>query len=82
MIRSSHRVTGTLIDPRNWRRYVFSSGRRKPLGCAWATPHKLRHGLASLMAREGHSAAQIATHLGHADGGVLAMRTYIHARGP
>ena len=72
--------TGTLIDPRNWRRYVFAPA-AKAAGVPWATPHKLRHGLASLMAREGHSAAQIATHLGHADGGVLAMRTYIHAQG-
>jgi integrase len=70
--------TGTLIDPRNWRRYVFSPA-AEAAGVEWATPHKLRHGLASLMAREGHSAAQIAAHLGHADGGVLAMRTYIHA---
>jgi hypothetical protein len=27
----------------------------------------------------GYSTAQIAAHLGHADGGVLALRTYIHA---
>jgi integrase len=45
----------------------------------WATPHKLRHGLPSLMARNGYSPAQIAAQLGHADGGVLALRTYIHA---
>jgi hypothetical protein len=31
------------------------------------------------MAERGYSAAQIAAHLGHADGGVLALRTYIHA---
>ena len=48
-------------------------------GIPWATPHKLRRGLASLMAASGLSAAQIAAHLGHADGGVLALRTYIHA---
>lgn len=35
--------------------------------------------MASLMAAQGLSAAQIAAHLGHADGGVLALRTYIHA---
>ncbi|MDP8910049.1 MAG: hypothetical protein M3N47_13260 [Chloroflexota bacterium] len=29
------------------------------------------------MADRGYSAAQIASHLGHADGGVLAQRTYI-----
>ena len=31
------------------------------------------------MANQGYSAAKIAAHLGHADGGVLALRTYIHA---
>jgi len=35
--------------------------------------------VASLMAERGYSPAQIAAHLGHADGGVLALRTYIHA---
>jgi hypothetical protein len=30
------------------------------------------------MAHEGYSASQIAAFLGHADGGVLAMKTYIH----
>ena len=35
--------------------------------------------MASLMANQGYSAAQIAAQLGHADGGVLALRTYIHA---
>jgi len=34
--------------------------------------------MASLMADQGLSAAQIASQLGHADGGVLAQRTYIH----
>jgi hypothetical protein len=45
---------------------------------SWATPHMLRHGLASLMAEQGYSAAQIAAQLGHAGGGVLALRTYVH----
>jgi len=31
------------------------------------------------MARQSYSPAQIAAHLGHADGGVLALRTYVHA---
>jgi integrase len=69
---------GTAIDPCNYRREVFRPAAKRA-GVPWCTPHKLRHGLASLMAHEGHSAAQIAAHLGHADGGVLAMRTYIHA---
>jgi hypothetical protein len=31
------------------------------------------------MAERGYSPAQMTAHLGHADGGVLALRTYIHA---
>jgi integrase len=71
---------GTVIDARNWRRRVFSKA-AKAAGVPWATPHKLRHGLASLMARERYSASDIAAHLGHADGGVVALRTYIHSGG-
>jgi hypothetical protein len=33
-----------------------------------------------LMAERGYSPAQIAAHLGHADGGVLALRTYIRTQ--
>ena len=69
---------GTPIDSHNWRQRGFNPAAERA-GVPWATPHKLRHGLASLMAHEGYSAAQIAAHLGHADGGVLALRTYIHA---
>lgn len=69
---------GTAIDSHNWRERVFNPASERA-GVGWATPHKLRHGLASLMVHEGYSAAQIAAHLGHADGGVLALRTYIHA---
>jgi integrase len=71
---------GTVMDARNWRRYVFSPT-AESAGVPWATPHKLRHGLASLMARKGYSASDIAAHLGHADGGVLALRTYVHSAG-
>jgi integrase len=70
-------VTGTAIDPRNWRRRVFAPAAERA-GVPWATPHKLRHGMASLMAAQGLSAAHIAAQLGHADGGQLALRTYIH----
>jgi integrase len=70
--------TGTPTDPRNYRRRVFNPAADRA-GVPWATPHKLRHGLASLMAKQGYSPAQIAAHLGHADGGILALRTYIHA---
>jgi integrase len=70
-------ATGTPIEPHNWRSRTFNSAAERAR-VPWATPHKLRHGMASLMAHEGYSAAQIAAHLGHADGGQLAMRTYIH----
>jgi integrase len=62
-------------------RLRFQAGRAKLFAnrVGWATPHALRHGLASLMAERGYSPAQIAAHLGHADGGVIALRTYIHA---
>jgi integrase len=69
---------GTPVSPNNWRRQVFDKATDK-VGVSWATPHKLRHGMASLMASQGVSASEIAAHLGHADGGVLAMRTYIHS---
>ena len=50
---------GTPIDSHNWRQRVFNPAAERA-GVPWATPHKLRHGLASLMAHEGYSAAQIA----------------------
>jgi integrase len=71
-------VRGTPLDARNYRRAVFRPAAKRA-GVEWATPHTLRHGLASLLAEQGFSAAQVAAHLGHADGGVLALRTYIHA---
>jgi integrase len=69
---------GTQIDARNWRRRIFTKA-AKAAGTPWATPHKLRHGMASLMAADGRGAPEIAVYLGHSDGGVLALRTYIHA---
>lgn len=70
-------VTGSVVEPHNWRRRIFKPA-AVAAGVPWATPHKLRHGMASLMANQGYSASQIAAHLGHADGGVLALKTYIH----
>lgn len=64
---------GTAIDQHNWRQRVFKPAARRA-GVPWATPHKLRHGNASLLAREGLTPSQIASHLGHADGGVLPSR--------
>jgi integrase len=71
-------AVGTPMDAHDFRRRVFRPAAERA-GVPWATPHKLRHGLASLMANRGYSPAQIASHLGHADGGVLALRTYVHA---
>jgi integrase len=67
---------GTPLDPHNFRHRVFKPAARRA-GIPWATPHGLRHSMASLMAECGFSPAQIAAHLAHADGGVLALRTYI-----
>jgi integrase len=67
---------GRMLDACNYRREVFNPASDRA-EVPWATPHCLRHGMASLMADHGYTAAQIASHLGHADGGVLAQRTYI-----
>lgn len=69
--------SGRPMDQQNFRKRIFNPASERA-GVPWATPHSLRHGMASLMADNGYSAAQIASHLGHADGGVLAQRTYIH----
>jgi hypothetical protein len=69
---------GKPIDPHNFRQRVFRPAATRA-GVEWATPHALRHGLATLMAEHGLMPAEIAAQLGHADGGVLALRTYIHA---
>jgi integrase len=47
---------------------------------SWASPHKLRHGVATLMAERGYEAHDIARMLRHADGGALAQRTYMHPK--
>jgi integrase len=40
--------------------------------------HTLRHSAASFMAAAGVPASDIAAQLGHADGGALALRVYVH----
>jgi integrase len=40
--------------------------------------HTLRHSAASFLAAAGVPASDIAAQLGHADGGALALRTYVH----
>src|SRR5215217_6776565 len=71
--------TGTELDDHNYRQRVFTPA-RNAAGVPWATPHKLRHGVASLMAESGYGAADIAALLGHADGGALALRVYVHPK--
>ncbi len=70
-------AVGTPMDRRNfnrrvWRPAVESAG-------VEATPHTLRHSLASLLFEHGHTAAQIAALLGHSDPS-FTLRTYVHAR--
>lgn len=67
---------GTPLEAHNFRQRVFKPAAKRA-GVPWATPHSLRHGMASLIADRGYSPAKIAAHLGHADGGVLALRTYV-----
>lgn len=69
---------GLALDPHNFRRRIFKPAASRA-GISWASPHMLRHGIATLMAEKGYSPAQIAAQLGHADGGVLALRTYVRA---
>jgi integrase len=74
-------ATGGVYDRRNWTRRIFKPA-ANAAGVAWASPKALRHGVGSLMADHGYSAAQIAAQLRHADGGVLALRTYVHPEQP
>jgi integrase len=74
-------ATGTFMDSHNFRSRVFNKA-REDAGLSWATPHKLRHGVGTLMNAHGCTPADVAAMLGHADGGVLAMRTYVHAEAP
>ena len=68
---------GTPIDARNWRRTVWRPAASR--AGVDATPHTLRHSLASLLFERGHNAAQVAAWLGHQDPG-FTLRTYVHAR--
>jgi integrase len=74
-------VRGGELDGRNWRQSVFKAAAERA-GIPWATPHMLRHGVATAMAATGAEAYDIARHLRHADGGRLAMQTYIHPDAP
>jgi integrase len=68
---------GTPIGAHNWRRRVWRPAVDRA-GVS-ATPHTLRHSLASLLFERGHTAAQVAAWLGHQDPS-FTLRTYVHAR--
>ena len=70
-------ANGTAFDRRNWTRRYFKPAAERA-GVPWASPHKLRHGVATLMAERGYQAHDIARTLRQADGGVLAQRIYMH----
>jgi integrase len=70
-------TSGTPMDASNFRREVWRPA-AKAAGVD-ATPHTLRHSLASLLFERGHTAAQVAAWLGHEDPS-FTLRTYIHAR--
>jgi integrase len=74
-------MAGGELDARNWRKRVFKPAAKRA-GVPWATPHQLRHGVATLMAATGATSYDIARMLRHADGGRLAQRTYIHGDAP
>jgi integrase len=70
---------GNPYDRRNWTRRYFKPA-AKAAGVPWASPHRIRHGVATLMAERGYEAHDIARMLRHADGGALAQRTYMHPK--
>jgi integrase len=72
-------TAGNAYDRRAWTRRVFKPAARRA-GVPWASPHMLRHGVATLMAEQGYEAHDIAKMLRHADGGALAQRTYMHPK--
>lgn len=74
-------VRGLERTGRSWRRRVFDPAAERA-GVPWATPHMLRHGVATLMNATGATPADIARVLRHADGGRLAQQTYVHPDAP
>jgi integrase len=72
-------AVGKPYDRRVWTRRYFKPAAKRA-GVPWASPHKLRHGVATVMAERGYEAHDIARMLRHADGGALAQRTYMHPK--
>jgi integrase len=56
-----------------FRRFVDTHGLPKSVHV-----HTLRHSAASFLAAAGVPASDIAAHLGHKDGGALALKVYVH----
>jgi integrase len=56
-----------------FRKFVDDAGLPKTVHV-----HTLRHSAASFLAAEGVPASDIAAQLGHKDGGILALRVYVH----
>lgn len=71
---------GAALSPRTlnswWARSLITAG--LPL----RRLHASRHTAASLLHARGAPIAVVAAWLGHGDGGVLALKTYTHVRGP
>ncbi|MGV0675732.1 site-specific integrase [Mycolicibacterium fortuitum] len=70
---------GAPLSPRTLNAWWAKS--LKDAGLPHRRLHASRHTAASLLSLRGASVPMIAAWLGHADGGVLAMRTYVHTPG-
>ncbi|MDP9399378.1 MAG: tyrosine-type recombinase/integrase [Actinomycetota bacterium] len=67
-------VRGTHLDAHNVRKRLRPAAERA--GVPWATPHVLRHSIASLLYERGWTDVQVAALLGHKDAN-FTRRTYI-----
>lgn len=69
-------IRGTHIDAPNWRNQAWNPA-SEAAGLPWATPHTLRHSLASLLLENGPTIEQIAAWLGHEDS-AFTLQTCVH----
>jgi integrase len=70
-------AVGTPMNRHNFNHKVWQPAAKR--AGVDATPHTLRHSLASLLFERGHTAAQVAAWIGHKDPS-FTLRTYVHAR--
>lgn len=68
-------TTGSAMDDHNWRYRVWRPA-VEATGIE-ATPHTLRHSLATLLFDRGRNAGQVAAWIGHTDK-AFTLRTYVH----